>query len=390
MILRPLTLFGIIVSMVSGVVLGVVAFWLLDRHFPDTIATAHERTLLEVVERVRDSYYDDVPTSQLVDNAIKGMLEGLDDHSTFLDPTELEGLRAETTGRFGGVGIEIGMVDGYITVISPIDDTPAKRAGLKAGDTIVQLDHNSMKGTKLMDAVDALRGEAGTSVHVRVRRPDDDNSEHDFDLVRATIEVTSVRTRVLEPGYGYLRISQFQDGTAKDMTRAISNLQLETDLKGLVLDLRNNPGGVLRSSVAVADAFLTDGTIVYTQARIPSSELKFTASKDDVLEGAPIVVLINQGSASASEIVAGALQDHGRAILLGTQSYGKGSVQSVLPLENQRAIKLTTARYFTPSGRSIHNEGIVPDVAISTEGVGSSDEYESLLLARALSELKSG
>ena len=387
MALRPLTLLGIVVSMVSGVVLGVSAFWVLGYHFPDAMASQQERTLRAAVRHVSDNYVETVSPDELVNDAIRGMLKGLDPHSTLLTESELNDLREDTTGQFGGIGIEVGFVDGFLTVISPIDDTPAADAGMQSGDTIVELDHESLKGTTLNQAVQKLRGKPGTPVHLRVRREDAENGI-DFDLVRASIAVNSVTSRMLEPGYGYLRISQFQNGTANDVTSAVAGLQLDNELDGLVIDLRNNPGGVLRASVDVVDAFLTDGLIVYTESRRPSSELRFIASNTDVLNGAPIAILINKGSASASEIVAGAMQDHGRAVLIGTTSYGKGSVQSVLPIEDNRAIKLTTARYFTPNGRSIQSEGITPDVSVPLSEDVSRSDYDTLLLARAVEHLK--
>ena len=389
--LRPITLFGISLSMVTGVVIGITSFWALERHYPDPSAEATARTLVAVVQQVSDSYVRTVPQSELVDNAIRGMMDALDAHSTFLDKQDFDRLQEETTGRFGGIGIEIGLTAGKVTVIAPLDNTPAERAGMQAGDTLVELDHGKLAHESLTQAVNNLRGEPGSQVHVRVQRAGHADPI-DFNLVRAIISVNSVRSRLLEPGIGYLRISQFQNTTGDDVKRAIEDLasQSESRLAGLIIDLRNNPGGVLRASVAVADTFLDHGLIVYTEGRLPSSDIRFTASGTDILDGAPIAVLINRGSASASEIVAGALQDHGRAVLVGTKSYGKGSVQSVLPLENQRAIKLTTALYFTPSGRSIQSNGITPDVTVPNDGVATPEAYSEMLLAEALKHLKQG
>ncbi|MFB3106721.1 MAG: S41 family peptidase, partial [Pseudomonadales bacterium] len=349
---------GIVISMVTGIALGIVV--------SDYVLEKDERNrhvFDQVLNHVRTNYVDEVAEQDLVDNALQGMIEGLDTHSNFLNSNSYGQLQAETTGRFGGIGIELGLVDDFFTIISPLDDTPAATVGLAPGDRIVELDHESLKGKKLVDVVNILRGEPGSSVHLRIERENAQQSL-DFEIERAVIKVTSVRSRLLEPGFGYIRISQFQNTTSEDFSHALATLteQEQAPLAGLVLDLRNNPGGVLQSSVDVADTFLEEGLIVYTEGRLPSSRLRYRASGRDFLEGAPIVVLINKGSASASEIVAGALQDHNRATVLGTTSYGKGSVQSVMPLSKNRAIKLTTAYYYTPSGRSIHKIGITPDV----------------------------
>jgi carboxyl-terminal processing protease len=380
--LRPLTLIGIVVSMVSGIGLGIAGYHAWQDQRRDSLEA---QDFDEVLSQVQESYVDELDRTELVDNALRGMLDRLDDHSDFLDSTEYGSLQDETRGHFGGVGIELGLVDGYFTVITPLDDTPADRAGLESGDRILELDGESLKGRKLVEVVNELRGVPGSRVQLTLARPTSTDT-FAVSLVRADITVASVRQRLLEPGYGYVRISQFQANTGEEFTKALKRLRRENDgeLDGLVLDLRNNPGGVLQASVDVADAFLEDGLIVYTAGRLPSSHLKYRASGADLLEGKPIVVLINQGSASASEIVAGALQDHHRARLLGTKSYGKGSVQSVMPLSGDRAIKLTTAYYYTPSGRSIHHTGIEPDVAFD---FGARPDDESLF-AEALALLK--
>ena len=374
------------VSMTTGVALGVVAFQeLVGELRPGRDASS----LGVVVRRVRDAYVEPITEETLTENAIRGIVDGLDRHSSFLDASALRDLREETTGSFGGIGVDIGLVDGYITVISPIDDTPAALAGLRAGDTLIEVDHRSLKGRTVREAVKDLRGEPGTEVHLRVRR-DGAAAPMDFNLVRAAIHVNSVRSRLIEPGYGYVRIAQFQNKTPRDLRAAVQRLADESagDLLGLIVDLRNNPGGVLGASVDVADAFLDEGLIVYTEGREAKAELRFMADDGDILDGAPLVVLINRGSASAAEVVAGALQDHGRAILVGTTSYGKGSVQSVLELEGMRAIKLTTARYYTPSGHSIQASGIDPDITVPDGNSDSPAAYDALLLAAAMRHLR--
>ncbi|GAB0147852.1 MULTISPECIES: S41 family peptidase [unclassified Marichromatium] len=322
------------------------------------------RTFAEVFGRIKTDYVESVADGELLESAIRGMLAGLDPHSAYLDAEEYRDLRVGTSGEFGGLGIEVGMENGFVKVIAPIDDTPAQRAGLRAGDLIVRIDHKPVKGMSLNDAVELMRGEPGTEVVLMLMR-EGEEAPLELTLERAVIQVESVRSRVLEPGYGYVRIAHFQSRTAEDMTAAIETLKAgETPLAGLVLDLRNNPGGVLNSAVGVSDAFLTGGLIVYTQGRDPSSRLDFKAGPDDVLDGAPLVVLVNGGSASASEIVAGALQDQRRAIVMGAQTFGKGSVQTIVPVDDETALKLTTARYYTPSGRSIQAQGISPDILL--------------------------
>jgi len=323
------------------------------------------RTFAEVFGRIKSDYVETVDDKALIESAIRGMLSGLDPHSSYLDQEEYRDLQVGTSGEFGGLGIEVGMDEGFIKVIAPIDDTPAQRAGLKAGDIIIRIDDKPVKGMGLNDAVNLMRGKPGTSIGLTILR---EGGERPFkvDLVRDIIHVASVRSRTLEPGYGYLRIAHFQSRTTEDLLKAIGKLKDENEggLKGLVLDLRNNPGGVLNSAVGVSDAFLDEGLIVYTKGRVGDSELQFKAGPDDVLKGAPMVVLVNAGSASASEIVAGALQDHRRAIVMGTPTFGKGSVQTIVPIDNATALKLTTARYYTPSGRSIQVQGIVPDITL--------------------------
>ncbi len=322
------------------------------------------RTFTKVYEHIRKGYVEEIDDKTLLEYAIKGMLSELDPHSSYLNASSFEDLQVNTTGEFGGLGIEVGMENGFVKVVSPIDDTPAAKAGVEAGDLIIKLDEKPVKGMSLGDAVKHMRGPKGSDITITVVR---DGIDQPFELTitRDTITVQSVRTRIIEDGYAYVRIAQFQVNTGKDMAQKIKDLVAEhDDLKGMILDLRNNPGGVLQASVDVADTFLEEGLIVYTEGRIDNADLSYSATPGDDTGGLPIVVLINDGSASASEIVAGALQDHRRAIILGTDSFGKGSVQTVIPISNEQAIKLTTALYFTPNGRSIQAQGITPDIVV--------------------------
>lgn len=324
------------------------------------------RMFTEVFGRIKRDYVEAVSDKKLLEDAIKGMLAGLDPHSSYLDAEQYKGLKEGTTGQFGGLGIEVTMENGFVKVVSPIDDTPAQRAGMKAGDLIVRLDEKPVKGMSLADAVKIMRGNPGDDILLTVIREGAD-APLKITITRAIIKVKSVKNRMLAPGYGYVRISSFQSRTGQGVIDAVNKLKAENgrELKGLVLDLRNNPGGVLNAAVEVSDAFLEKGLIVYTEGRIKNSKMRFNAAPGDVVNGMPIVVLINAGSASASEIVAGALQDHHRAIIMGEKSFGKGSVQTILPTGSDAAVKLTTARYYTPSGRSIQAEGIDPDVLLA-------------------------
>ena len=332
---------------------------------PGGLPVEELRTFSDVFGRIKNDYVEDVADKELLENAIRGMLSGLDPHSAYLDQEQFKELQVGTSGEFGGLGIEVGMEDGFVKVIAPIDDTPAQRAGIQAGDLIIRLDDTPVKGLTLNEAVKIMRGKPGTVLKLTVVREGVEQPLK-IDIKRDVIKVKSVKQRALEPGFGYVRISQFQSKTAENMVDAIDTLKKEAggSLKGLVLDLRNNPGGVLNGAVAVSDAFLKKGLIVYTEGRVADSKLRFNATPDDILDGAPMVVLVNQGSASASEIVSGALQDHKRAIIVGSRTFGKGSVQTILPLSNGTAVKLTTARYYTPSGRSIQAEGIQPDIKL--------------------------
>jgi carboxyl-terminal processing protease len=350
--------------------------------YKDSVQTANGplpldslRTFSEVFARVKRDYVEQIDDEVLIENAIRGMLSGLDPHSSYLDASEFNELQIGTSGEFGGLGIEVGMEeDGFVRVISPIDDTPAQRAGLRSGDLIIRLDDTPVKGMTLNDAVKRMRGKRGTDITLTVVR---DGVDRPFKvtLTRDVIRVRSVRQRTLEPGFGYVRVTNFQSKTTQYLVEAVDTLKDENGgkLKGLVLDLRNNPGGVLTGAVGVSDAFLEEGLIVYTEGRVEDSSLSYSASPGDVLDGAPLVILVNEGSASASEIVAGALQDHRRGVVMGAKTFGKGSVQTIMPLNDTTALKLTTARYFTPGGRSIQALGIEPDIELEPLRVAEVD-----------------
>lgn len=324
------------------------------------------RTFVDILDRIKHAYVEEVDDQTLLENAIKGMLSELDPHSVYLEPEAFQDLQVSTTGEFGGLGIEVGMENGFVKVVSPIDDTPADRAGVLSGDLIIKLDETPVKGMSLNDAVGLMRGKAGSTIVLTIVR-EGLSKPIEISVVRDIIQVRSVKSDLIEEGYGYVRISQFQVHTGKDLQKAIDKIHTQEEpLQGLILDLRNNPGGVLQAAVEVSDLFMDEGLVVYTKGRLPNSELRFNATDGDVMDGLPIIVLVNGGSASASEIVAGALQDHRRAVIMGTNTFGKGSVQTVLPLQNDRALKLTTARYFTPNGVSIQAQGIVPDIQVQT------------------------
>jgi carboxyl-terminal processing protease len=321
-------------------------------------------TFTSILSIVKKNYVDDVNSKDLVIGAINGMLSSLDPHSAYLTPELYKDLQMDTQGRFGGLGIEITVRNGVLTVVSPIEDTPAAKAGVKSGDQIIKIEDEFTKDMTLVDAVKKMRGNKGTKITIAIKR-DGVAELLTFNLVRDVIRVQSVRSRVLEEGYGYIRLAQFQERTDRDLQKALEKLTQEKGgLKGLVLDMRNNPGGLLTQAVRVSDMFLDSGMIVYTEGRLESQKQKYFAHKEGTWSNFPIVVLVNGGSASASEIVAGALQDHKRAVILGTKTFGKGSVQTILPLDDNSALRLTTARYFTPKGRSIQATGIAPDIVI--------------------------
>ena len=325
------------------------------------------RTFAEVMDRIKAAYVEPISDKVLLENAIKGMLSNLDPHSAYLEPEDFRDLQESTSGEFGGLGIEVGTEDGFIKVISPIDDTPASAAGIQPGDLIVKIDGQPTKGLSMIEAVDKMRGKAGSKIELSLVR--EGGKPFDVVLTRAVIKVRSVKSQLLEDNYGYVRVTQFQVNTGEEVGKALNKLRKDNGkkLQGLVLDLRNNPGGVLQAAVEVSDHFLKKGLIVYTEGRIANSELRFSADPADASEEVPLVVLINGGSASASEIVAGALKDHQRATILGLTSFGKGSVQTVIPLRNgaDGALSITTARYYTPSGASIQKIGIEPDLEVS-------------------------
>jgi len=337
------------------------------------------RTLTEVFNRIKTDYVEEIEDKKIINDAIHGMLSKLDPHSAYLDSASYREMRIGTEGQFGGLGIEVTMENGFVKVVAPIEDTPAARAGIKTGDLIVKLDEKPVKGMTLSDAVKIMRGKVGSKITLLVVREGFDKPK-EFTLTRAVIKILSVKHRLLEPGYGYVRVTQFQANSAKNMISAITKLKSKNrgKLKGMILDLRNNPGGVLPAAVAITDAFITSGLIVYTEGRSEDAKLKYTATPSDILDGIPMVVLVNGGSASASEIVAGALQDHKRAVILGTKTFGKGSVQTILPMSGGTALKLTTARYYTPKGRSIQAKGIVPDIIVEEAKVTKANNGKRL------------
>ena len=358
------------------------------------------RLIAEVMQRVHRDYVEPIDDKELMDRAIRGMVSGLDRHSEFLDAQEYREIRNSTRGRYSGVGLEVSTREGAILVISPIDDTPAQRAGIESGDEIIEIDGVSVRSDGLNDAIDKMRGKAGTSVTITVRRQNYDDPLT-FNLTRQKIEVASVRYEILQPSYGYVRVSQFNESTADELSRAIDEMTDEVQeqtgdmLAGLILDLRNNPGGILDAAVEVSDLFLDEGIIVTAEGRTPESRFRRVAEIGDIMDGGAVVVLVNGGSASASEIVAGALQDHDRALIIGTTTFGKGLVQTVIPLSRGFAIKLTTSRYYTPSGDSIHEIGIVPDIVVEGSGeypglsaTASVDRENDAQLIEALEQIR--
>ena len=374
-----LILSGAIIGILISINLPVFA----DKTKSTNLPIDELRTFSEVFGKIKSDYVEPVEDKKLINEALNGMLSGLDPHSTFLDKDSFKDLQQGTSGEFGGLGIEVGMEDGFVLVISPIEDTPAYNAGLKSGDLIMKLDSTAVKGLTLNEAVKLMRGKPGSSIILQVFRKGI-NNPFDLKITRAQIKTKSVKAKLVEPNYAYIRVTQFQERTGEDLAIALKKLRAENKFafNGIILDIRNNPGGLLNSSVAVSAAFLKEGDlVVYTEGRAPDSKMNLTTSPENFVKNdpdknnflkdlpvdikdTPMVVLINNGSASASEIVAGALQDHKRALIVGTRSFGKGSVQSILPMMNGTAIKLTTARYFTPNGRSIQAKGIEPDIIV--------------------------
>ncbi len=347
------------------------------------------RAFVKAFNHIRSAYVEEVDDATLLKNAVKGMLSELDPHSNFLEPDHFKDLQETSTGEFGGLGLEVGIEDNFIKVISPIDDTPAQKAGIKTGDLIISIDDQPIKGLDLGEAVKKMRGPQGSEITLSIIRKGV-SQPIEFTLIRDIISVISVRSEILNDNYLYIRIAQFQGNTGIDLKKILANTEKKQAIKGAVLDLRNNPGGILQAAVEVADAFIKQGLIVYTEGRIKHSAMSYDANKDQASYDYPLIVLINGGSASASEIVAGALQDHQRALILGTTSFGKGSVQTVIPLSEKHGIKLTTARYFTPKGRSIQAQGIEPDIVVEPATITKIDTGKKYTEASLQGHLTNG
>ena len=325
----------------------------------------------EVLEKINEEYVDEINQSESMDSAINGLLQSLDPYSSYLSPDNFQEMQTETSGEFGGLGIEVSMEAGVVKVISPIDDTPASRAGLKAGDYIVKINNMQVQGKSLTEAVELMRGPVGSDIELTVRRRGE-RKALTFNLTREIIEIQSVKSDLLDKNIGYLRLTSFNENSSQQIKKRITDFDKEKNLKGYILDLRNNPGGLLSQAIKITDFFLDNGEIVSTKGRKSSENRRWFAKEGDLTDGKPIIVLINYGSASASEIVAGALKDHKRAIILGDRSYGKGSVQSIIPLRNDGAIRLTIAKYYLPSGTSISEVGVTPDIQVDEE----NDEFK--------------
>ena len=321
----------------------------------------------EVLEKINREYIDEINQSESMDSAINGLLQSLDPYSSYMSPEILEEMQTETSGEFGGLGIEVSMEAGVVKVISPIDDTPASKAGLKAGDYIVKINDNQVQGKSLSEAVDLMRGPVGSSIELTVRRRGEKKALT-FNITREIIEIQSVKSELLEENIGYIRLTSFNENSSDQIEKQIKKLKKNKNLNSFILDLRNNPGGLLNQAIRISDFFLENGEIVSTKSRKKSDNRKWFAKKGDITDGKTLLVLINYGSASASEIVAGALKDHKRAIVIGENSYGKGSVQSIIPLKNRGAIRLTVAKYYLPSGKSISEVGVRPDIEVNEEG----------------------
>lgn len=386
-----LVAFGAVVGIIISLHLSAVAVKDTPATAATTLPVDELRAFTEVFGKIKSDYVEPVEDKKLINEAINGMLSGLDPHSAYLDQDAFKDLQVSTQGEFGGLGIEVGMEDGFVKVVSPIEDTPAYQAGIKPGDLIIKLDDTPVKGLTLNDAVKRMRGKPNTKITLTILRKGE-TKPLVFTLTRAVIQIKSVKYKLMEPGYGYIRITQFQDHTGEDLAKAIDTLtkQNKGALKGMILDLRNDPGGLLNGAVAVSSAFLPkDALVVYTDGRTEDAKMRLNASKQNYLRAnqsdylknlpewtktVPMIVLVNGGSASASEIVAGALKDHKRAIIMGTQTFGKGSVQTILPLGNGTAIKLTTARYYTPNGNSIQAKGITPDITVEDATLSETEK----------------
>lgn len=397
----------IAIGLIAGIMASLHFSAVAEKEVPLPLPVEELRAFADVFGRIKSDYVEPVSDKKLITEAINGMLSGLDPHSAYLDAESFKELQVGTQGEFGGLGIEVGMEDGLVKVISPIEDTPAFKAGIQSGDLIIKLDDTLVKGMTLNDAVKQMRGKPGSSIVLTVIRKNAPQPMK-IKVVRAVIKVQSVKSRLAEPGYAFVRITQFQEHTGENLATALTRLRKENKepLQGLILDLRNDPGGLLNGAVGVSAAFLPKDTlVVYTEGRTGDAKMRLLASpeyylrgsKDDYLKNlsdefsrVPMVVLVNGGSASASEIVAGALQDHKRAIIMGTQTFGKGSVQTILPLGNNTAIKLTTARYYTPSGRSIQAKGIVPDIVVEDPAMAAFDSSLRLREADLSKHLSNG
>lgn len=356
----------LLVAMMFLILLGVTSFGRVAVSSAEAASEYQELQLFtDVLTIIKRSYVEDVEIKDLVYGAIEGMLASLDPHSGFMAPDIYKEMQVDTRGQFGGLGIEISVRDGVLTIVSPIEDTPASRAGLEAGDHILKIEDEYTKDMEIMEAVHLMRGKPGSTVTITIMRPSFEKPKP-FTMKREVIKVKSVKSKTLEKGFGYVRLAQFQERTGVDLGKALEELREENDnnLHGLILDLRNNPGGLLDQAIDVADLFLAEGKIVYTKGREEDAQMEFSAMSSGTEPAYPIVVLINGGSASASEIVAGALQDHGRAVVMGTSSFGKGSVQTIIPLSDDSGLRLTTAKYYTPNGTSIQARGIVPDIEV--------------------------
>ena len=398
MLLRTRAILVVVVGTVMGFSLSFSGGFLASRQAPepDELAWEQARTFAEIMARVKRDYVETVDDAELLENAIRGMVGDLDAHSQYLDADEYRDIRISTTGTYTGVGVEVADIDGAIKVVTPITGSPAARSGIQSGDQIIAVDGIAVERDHLQDTIGRMRGRAGSRISITVLR---DDEAIDHEMRREIIRVASVHYETMGPSYGYIRISQFSETTARELSRAIDAMQEAGGgmLAGLLLDLRNNPGGVLDSAVDVSDLFLDSGVIVLADGRTNDARFTRSAHRGDVLDGAELVVLVNEGSASASEIVAGALQDHGRAIVVGTGTFGKGLVQTVMPLSQGRALKLTTSRYYTPSGDSIHETGITPDVYVEgTPGYpdmslsGFVDREQDAQLLEALNRLQRG
>ena len=355
-----------------------IIFFILNSLFLTNYSTSSETDIYkkidlfgEVLEKINEEYVDEINQSQSMDSAIDGLLQSLDPYSAYMSPEIFEEMQTETSGEFGGLGIEVSMESGVVKVISPIDDTPASRAGIKAGDYIVKIEDTQVQGKTLNEAVDLMRGPVGSSIELTIRRRGVKKAIT-FNIIREIIKIQSVKADLLENDIGYIRLTSFNENSSKQIEEKIKDLEKNKKIKAYILDLRNNPGGLLSQAITISDFFLDNGEIVSTKSRKPSENRKWFAKKGDLIKGKTLVVLINYGSASASEIVAGALKDHKRAIVLGENSFGKGSVQSIIPLKNKGAIRLTVAKYYLPSGKSISEVGVSPDIEINEEG----DEFK--------------